>query len=447
VSSPVRSPAVTHAPVSEDFDESALFGDDVAVVARLSSRVVWTSVAAVAALIVYAGFATVDEVARGEGKVIPSRQVQVVQSLDGGMVAEIHVRVGQVVNAGDPLLTVDPTRVMSSLRESRAEYLALKAKAARLSAIANGRDFVPPADVQKEAPQLVAQERAHYDSQRAELTASVAIAEQQRDQRSQELHEARSRREQAQRALDLTQEEFDRTKPLLRTGAVSEMDLLRLERDISRLRGERDQAGAQVTRMRAAISEAERKMQEVALQYRNQARSDLTAANSRLGQLTEGSVGLADRVKQTVVRSPVRGTVKQLLANTVGGVVQPGKDIVEIVPLDDALLIEAKVVPRDIAFLRPGQPATVRFTAYDFSIYGGMDGALEEIGADTIADERGNAFYVVRVRTRTAALGQRALPIIPGMVAEVDILTGKKTILSYLLKPVLRARAAALTER
>lgn len=444
---PVRSPAVTHAPVPDDFDDAATPGEDLAVSGRLSSRIVWTSVAAVAALICYAGFATVDEVTRGEGKVIPSRQVQVVQSLDGGMVSEIHVRVGQVVSTGDALLTVDPTRVMSSLRESRAEYLALKAKAARLSAIANGREFVPPAEVEKEAPQLVAQERAHYESQRAELAASISIAERQRDQRSQELQEARTRRDQARRALEYAQEEYDRTKPLLKTGAISEMDLLRLEREVSRLHGDRDQAAAQVSRMQAAISEADRKMQEVALQYRNQARSDLTVANSRLGQITEGSVGLADRVKQTVVRAPVRGTVKQLLANTVGGVVQPGKDLVEIVPLDDALLIEAKVVPRDIAFLRPGQAATVRFTAYDFSIYGGMEGALEEIGADTIADERGNAFYVVRVRTKSATLGERALPIIPGMVAEVDILTGKKSILSYLLKPVLRARAVALTER
>ena len=437
--------AQTIAPLLDFAADGAAAADEHST--RGSSLVIWVSAALVVALIVYAAFAKLDEVTRGEGKVIPSRQVQIVQSLDGGMVSAIHVHVGQQVNAGDPLLTVDPTRFMSNLRESRAEYLALKAKSARLAAISNGREFVVPPDVEKEAPQLVAQERAHYDSQRAELAASVDIAGRQRAQRMQELNEARARREQAQRGLELTQEELDRTRPLLRTGAVSEMDLLRLERDIARLRGERDQAATQIPRTQAAIAEAERKIQEVSLTFRNQARSDLTTTNNRLGQLTEVSVGLADRVKQTQIRSPVRGTIKQLLANTVGGVVQPGKDIVEIVPLDDALLLEAKVMPRDIAFLRPGQKATVRFTAYDYSIYGGMDATLEEIGADTITDERGNAYYVVRVRTQTTALGEKSLPIIPGMVAEVDILTGKKSILTYLLKPVLRAKAVAMTER
>ena len=180
---------------------------------------------------------------------------------------------------------------------------------------------------------------------------------------------------------------------------------------------------------------------------RNLARSELSETNSRLGRLSEGSVALADRVKQSDIRSPVRGTVKQLLVNTVGGVVQPGKELVEIVPSDDKLLLEAKVVPRDIAFLRPGQEALVKFTAYDFSIYGGLKAELVHIGADTITDDKGNAFYIVRVRTNDTTLGEQKLPIIPGMVAEVDILTGKKSILHYLFKPVLRAQARALTER
>jgi len=430
---------------AEVLSDAASLADDRSV--RGARLLVWLSALAAAALLGYASIAKLDETTRGEGKVIPSRQVQVVQSLDGGIVSSIRVKVGDRVNKGDVMLTVDPTRSMSTLRESRAEYLALKAKSARLTAVANGRDFAVPADVEKEAPQLVAQERAHFESQRAELSATVAVAERQRDQRVHELGEARARREQAQQGLALTQEELERTRPLLRSGAVSEMDLLRLERDIARLKGERDQAAAQIPRSQAAIAEAERKMQEVSLNFRNQARNDLTTTNNRLGQLTEVSVGLADRVKQTEIRSPVRGTIKQLLANTVGGVVQPGKDIVEIVPLDDALLLEAKVVPRDIAFLHPGQKATVRFSAYDYSIYGGMDATLEEIGADTVSDDRGNAFYLVRVRTNGTALGEQALPIIPGMVAEVDILTGKKTILTYLLKPVLRAKAVALTER
>lgn len=236
------------------------------------------------------------------------------------------------------------------------------------------------------------------------------------------------------------------TRPLVKSGAVSDVDILRLERDVSRMRGERDQAVAQISRVQAAITEAEGKIQEVELAVRNQWRAELSETMSKLGSLSEGARGLEDRVKHAEIRSPVRGTVKRLLVNTVGGVVQPGKDVVEIVPLDDALILEARVKPKDIAFLRPQQPAVVKFSAYDFAIYGGLDAVVEHISADTVLDDKGNAFYIVRVRTLQNALGE-GMPIIPGMVADVDILTGKKTVLAYLAKPVLRAKANALTER
>jgi adhesin transport system membrane fusion protein len=205
-------------------------------------------------------------------------------------------------------------------------------------------------------------------------------------------------------------------------------------------------ASAQIARSQAAIAEATRKVQEVELNFRNEARKELAETQAKLNALTEGNVGLADKVKHSDIRSPVRGTVKRLLTNTVGGVVQPGKDVVEVVPLEDNLLLEAKVLPKDIAFLRPGQKAIVKFTAYDFSIYGGLEATLENIGADSITDERGNTFYTVKVRTSKSSLGDN-LPVIPGMVAEVDIVTGQKSILAYLLKPVLKAKQAAFTER
>lgn len=408
---------------------------------------VWTAGVALIVLIVWAALAQLDEVTRGEGKVIPSRQVQIIQSLDGGIVSEIVVHEGQQVKAGDLLLKIDPTRFVSSLNENRADYLSLQAKASRLRALAEGKPFAVPADLQAEAPEVVNQERYLYESKRSELEANIGIARQQLAQRAQELTEMKVRRNTAGQGLDLTQTELDKTRPLFKTGAVSEVELLRLERDVARFRGERDSANANIPRLEAAISEAQRKIQEVELNFRNLARTELSDTVAKLSRLNEGSVGLADRVKQSEIRSQVNGTVKQLLVNTVGGVVQPGKEVVEIVPSDDALLLEAKVSPRDIAFLRPGQPALVKFTAYDFSIYGGLDAKLEHIGADTITDEKGNAFYIVRVRTVSTELGKQKLPIIPGMVAEVDILTGKKSILSYLLKPVLRARATALTER
>jgi adhesin transport system membrane fusion protein len=233
---------------------------------------------------------------------------------------------------------------------------------------------------------------------------------------------------------------------MVNTGAVSEVEVLRLERDVARLRGDRDQSAAQILRVQAAILEAQRRIDDVQLSARNEMSAELSETMSKLSSLTQGGRALEDKVKHAEIRSPVRGTVKRLLANTVGGVVQPGKDVVEIVPSDDTLILEVQVSPRDTAFLRPQQQATVKFTAYDFSIYGGLSAEVDNIGADTVTDEKGNAFYVVRVRTHKPSLG-KSLPVIPGMQAQVDIVTGKKTVLSYLLKPVLRAKSNALTER
>ena len=326
---------------------------------RGSRIAVLLTFAAVLVLIVWAAFAQLDEVTRGEGKVIPSRQVQVMQSLDGGIVSEILVKEGQQVKTGQLLLKVDPTRFVSSLRENRAQYIALLAKAARLTAVASGKPFVPPPELVKEAPDLIEQERSAYENKRLELDATVGVASQQLSQRRQELNEVTAKREQATQSYNLTARELEVTRPLAKTGAVSEVELLRLERDVARYRGERDSSSAQIPRIQASISEAQRKIEEVELNMRNQARSELSDTNAKLAALSAGSEGLADRVKQAEIRAPMNGTVKQLFANTVGGVVQPGKEIIEIVPSDDALLLEARVQPKDIAFLRPGQPATV----------------------------------------------------------------------------------------
>ncbi|MDP2811714.1 MAG: HlyD family type I secretion periplasmic adaptor subunit [Rhodocyclaceae bacterium] len=413
----------------------------------LRARVLLKSVGIVfAVFIIWASVAQTDEITRGDGKVTPSRQLQVLQSLDGGIVEEILVREGQIVEKDQILLRIDPTRFESSARESRAQHLALLAKVARLRALAESKPFEAPADVLKEDPKTVDEERRMYETSRSSLEAQISIARQQLTQRQQELAEMRVKREQASQAYDLTAKELAVTKPLLVSGAVSEVELLRLERDTSRFRGERDMAAAQISRSQAAIAEASRKIQEVELAFRNEVGKELADAAAKLNAISKGSVGIEDRVKHAALRSPVKGTVKRLLVNTVGGVVQPGRDVVEVVPLEDALLLEAKVLPRDIAFLRPGQPAMVRFTAYDFSIYGGLDATLEHIGADSVTDEKGNTFYIVRVRTAKPSLGDN-LPIIPGMVAEVDIITGQKSILAYLLKPVLRAKQMALTER
>ncbi len=336
--------------------------------------------AAVVVLIVWAAFAQLDEVTRGEGKVIPSRQVQVMQSLDGGIVSGDP---GQGRPAGEdrpapPQGVPDPLRVIPAGEPRSVHRPPRQVRPPQRGGQRQGLRAAARTGI-KEAPDLVEQERAAYENKRMELDAAVGVARQQLSQRRQELNEVTAKREQATQSYSLTAKELEVTRPLAKTGAVSEVELLRLERDVARYRGERDAAGAQIPRIQAAISEAQRKIEEVELNLRNQARSELSETNAKLAALSAGSEGLADRVKQAEIRAPMNGTVKQLFANTVGGVVQPGKEIIEIVPSDDALLLEARVQPKDIAFLRPGQPALVKFTAYDFSIYGGLDATLEQI--------------------------------------------------------------------
>lgn len=431
--------------LSHDFTVDA----DSAIAAQhpvRARKVVLWALLAFAVFFIWAALAQVDEIARGDGRAISSRQLQVVQSLDGGIVNEILVKEGDRVNAGQVLVRIDTTRFLSSLNEGRATYLSLLAKAARLRAVADGTEFVAPPEVLKENPQLADQERLVYFNRKAELDAEVGIARDQLAQRDNELNEARARFEQATQGHTSATKELAMTRPLIPSGAASDADVLRLEREVNRFNGEKNQAGAQITRLQSAIAEAQKKIGQVALEFRNQARNELSDTQAKINSLGEGNVALSDRVKQADIRSPVNGTIQRLLYNTIGGVVQPGKDIVEVVPLEDTILLEVKVAPKDIAFLHPGQLANVRFTAYDFAIYGGLEAHVENISADSVLDDKGNAFYLVRVRTVKPSLGAN-LPIIPGMVAEVNILTGKKTILNYLLKPVLRAKQYALTER
>ena len=412
-----------------------------------AQKIVRAALLVVVLLVVWASLAHVEEVTRGDGKVIPSKQLQMVQSFDGGIVTAILVREGEVVEKDQLLLKIDETRATSGVRESAAQGYAFKARIARLRALAEGSPFQPPKPSENaEDQRILLGERRLYETRMSELKTMLQINEQQLQQRQQELTEMRARKSTAERNLDLGMQELNKTKPLLSTGAVSEVDILRLERDVARSRGESEQAGAQISRAQASIGEAQRKIQETELTFRNESRKELADVMGKLNALNEGAVALADKVDKSQLKSPVRGRVQRLLANTVGGVVQPGKDVVEIVPLDDTLVLEAKVQPKDIAFIHPGQVATVKFSAYDFSIYGGMSAEVENISPDTIVDERGNAFYLVRVRTTQPHFGER-MPIIPGMTAEVDILTGNKTVMSYLLKPILKGKAYAFRER
>ncbi|NQX87330.1 MAG: HlyD family type I secretion periplasmic adaptor subunit [Halioglobus sp.] len=397
-------------------------------------------------LLAWSALATIDEVTKGQGKVIPSRQVQVIQSLDGGVVTDILVREGDAVAEEELLVRLDQTRSQSTFRENRAEFRALTVKAARLKALVEDAEFVPDPELALQVPHIVAEEEALFQTRRSELALSKEIAQEQLVQREEELAEATAREAQAARSMQLTQRELDISRPMVASGAVSEVEILRLEREVNQLSGERKQAAAQIKRLQSAIVEADRKVNSVEVEFNNEVREELADTLSRINSLRETAQGLSDRVKGTEIRSPVNGTVKQLYYYTIGGVVLPGKEIIEIVPADDTLLLEVRIRPRDIAFLLPGQEALVKFTAYDFVVYGGLEGVVEHIGADTVMDEEGNPFYEVLVRTHKSGLAADK-PIIPGMVVEVDILTGKKSVLAYLMKPILRAQQYALTER
>jgi len=397
-------------------------------------------------VLVWSAFAMVDEVTRGPGQVIPSRKVQVIQSQDGGVVTEIHIREGDVVTRGQLLVKLDQTRSQSTFRENRAEYQALAVRAARLRALVDGEEFVPDPELLEAIPRIVAQEMALFTSRMAEFGLEGEIVQQQLVQAQEQLREESIKERQLARSQELTEREADLTRPMVESGAVSQVEILRLEKELNKLTGEHNQSMAAIERLKSEVEEARRRLGSVKIEFDNTIRAELTDTLSRMNALREAGTGLSDRVKQTDVRSPVNGTVKQLHFHTIGGVVLPGKEIVEIVPSDDSLLVEVRIQPEAIAFLVPGQEALVKFTAYDFAVYGGLQGALENIGVDTLMDAQGQPYYPVRVRTTRADLGAD-MPIIPGMVVEVDILTGKKSILNYLLKPILRAKQVALTER
>jgi adhesin transport system membrane fusion protein len=399
--------------------------------------------------LVWANWATLDEVTRAEGKVIPSRQIQVIQNLEGGILADLFVREGQIVEQGQVLLRIDNIRAESDYREKRARYLALLAAIARLQAEIGDAKLVFPEEVLVEAREVAEKELMLFATRQENLDKELAILRSQAQQREQELRELETKLGQYERSLELAREELRLAEPAARRGDMSQSVFIKLQREVNDLRGAVDSTRASIVRVRAAVREANQKIERAYSNFRSQAQEELTQKAAELSGIREIVQAGADRVRRTEVRAPLRGTIKQIKINTIGGVVQPGQDILEIVPLDDTLLLEAHIRPSDIAFVRPGLEAAVKITAYDYSIYGDLKGVVEDISADTITNERGESFYRVRVRTHRNYLGteERPLVIIPGMTAEIDVLTGRKTVLHYLLKPLIKAKDRALTER
>ncbi len=418
---------------------------------RGASRVAHVMLFAVAAFFVtfllWAHNATLEEVTRGEGKIVPSGQTKTVQHFEGGIITEILIEEGQIVEDGQVLMRVENRSAEAQLSEKLKLYRNLRAKATRLAAetqMADSLDF--PDELRQSSPEVVRNEQLLFDSRRQQLQQQISILEDQRIQKSQELQELTAKVAQAQEALRLAKQEEELTRPLVEQGASSRIDLIRIEQKLQELRSEIESVQLAIPRTRSAISEAERRIQEKRTTFRTEAQQELNEVRVEAERVKEEIEAGVDRAERTEVRSPVRGTVNKIVINTLGGVVQPGDPVAEIVPLGDSLVVEARIKPSDRAQLYRGLPATVKVSAYDFSIYGGLDAELIDISADTLVDEEGESYYRIRLRTHETSLGEDK-PIIPGMTATVDILTGEKTVLQYLLKPIIKAKQNALREK
>jgi membrane fusion protein, adhesin transport system len=433
-----------------------------------SARVMlWVMVSFFLIATIWSSFAEIDKVTVGQGKVIPSSQIQIVQNLEGGLVKEILVREGERVEKGQQLLLIDDTRFLSDYREREQELSNLTATVVELAAtlasvevtntfddrnwqdsvIINDTPLIFPEKMATKQPLLIARQQAQYRQDLDSLRNQISTLDQQVKQKQQDLLETESSAKNLRQSYSFAQKELNITKPLAEEGVVPQIELLKLQRQVNDLYRELRTSELKMPLTKSAIREAMLKRIDAAQQFRSEQQDKLNQAQDKLSSFTQSAVGLEDRVNRTVVMSPVSGTIKTLNVNTVGGVIQPGMDIVEIVPSEDSLLVEVKIPPKDIAFLRPDLPAVVKFSAYDFTKYGGLDGTLEHISADTTQDDKGESYYIVRVRTYATTLNNNEeLPIIPGMTASVDIITGKRTVMEYLLKPILGAQKNALKE-
>lgn len=406
--------------------------------------------------VVWAHFAVLDEVKRGNGKVVPSQQTQVVQTLEGGIIGAILVQEGALVDKDQPLFRIDDTNFAAQLGEVRERRAAMAARVARLEAEALGREQLDfPADLAAASPRSVQAERGVFEAHMRKLAQDVDVVAQQKAQKEKEIDELKASEVRFDDTLKLMSRELELTRNLYRQKVVPEIEMLRSDRQATDMRGQLAVVRASIIKTQAAIEEAAARMSTVRATFRAQAEDDLAKSRGDLAVLDENIKGAQDRVRRTELRAPLRGIVNKLNITTLGAVLQPGASIAELVPLDDTLLVESRIRPQDIAFMRPGQAAVVKITAYDSSVYGSLHGKVERISADTITDEkgdkneRGETFYRVMVRTEKNHLGttERPLPIIPGMVTTVEILTGEKSVLDYIMKPARMLRDEALRER
>ena len=407
------------------------------------------TVGLVALLVAWAAWAELDEVTHGQGQVVAAQRTQVIQNLEGGILREILVREGDVVEKNQLLARLDNLGAASQYREAMNKALENQVALVRLEAEKNGTEPVFSAELREKAPQIVSDQEEMFQTRRDKFISEAQLLESQYKQRLEDVDEQQGRKVQLEKTLALAEERRDIAKPLVDRKLFSKVDYLDLEQRVVTLGGDIEALSSTMSKAKEAAEEARRKLALRKAEMEAQISEEINKRRTELTSLQEVLSAGGDRVTRTELRSPVRGTVKRVVVNTLGGVVRPGDPVMEVVPLDDTLLVEARIRPADIAFIHADQKAMVKISAYDFSIYGGLEARVEQISADTIEDRKGEYYYLVKLRTQKNAINYRneQLPIIPGMVASVDIISGKKSILDYLLKPILKARQNALRER
>jgi len=406
-------------------------------------------ITAIIMFILWANFALIDEIARGDGEIIPSGENQIIQNLEGGIVQKIFVMEGQEITKGQVLIKIDNQKSESSYSSNAVKADALQAKIARLTAESKGMNFVVNSELLKKIPNIVKNEKSLYQTNKHQLKSKLSALKEKLSQKKQELSEAYTQRKHLASSYKMIKQEVKMTRPMVAKGVRSRIDFLKLQREANEIDAKYASVKSSIPRLKSAIKEVQNTIDETVYMFRGDAKVKRNDAISEMRTLREASTALEDQVSRTIVKSPMKGIVQRLFVHTIGGVIKPGQDIMEIVPSDQKLLVEVKIKPSDIAFIYFGQKAIAKFSAYDFAIYGGLDGEVVFISADTETDEKDNVYYKVRIKTHQNYLSRNGekLKIIPGMTVSVDIITGQKSVLDYILKPILKTKQYTFTER
>ncbi len=399
--------------------------------------------------ILWASLAEIDEITRGDGDVIPYGQNQVIQNLEGGIVEAILVKEGQIVKRGEVILKINNAKSISTSKTNEMKFQELKAKRLRLFAEANQLEFKEIKTTSPELKKQIILAKELYDSDKLEFSAKDNSFIEQINQRKQEYKEAKARVGSLTKSLDYVLEEIAMTAPMVREGVKSKVDFLKLKREANGIENDIEAAQLSLPRLASAITEYRQKRIESKQLFINSAKKELNEVTAEISRLQTQQIAFSDQVDRTMVKSPVEGIVQKLFINTVGGVIKPGADLVEIVPTNEKLYLEIKIKPSDIAFLHPGAEAKIKVSAYDYAIHGGLIGKVVNISPDTITDKKDNTFYLIHVETEKNYLGTKEYPlkIIPGMTVSVDIVTGQKTVMQYILKPILKSKQYVFSER